>query len=259
MNPSFLNLAIQFKLRLEQALEISLKLQQLDGFLQINPTESTSLILLYPHNKSVRHQTSTPCIHIDEDQLVAKFDLIVKRIVSKTKNDRRVYARNTVVARIDKKTSLQFLVEHHLQTALPGKYRYGLYEQGELVAVAIFSGGRHMLDREEDYRSFELLRFCNKSGFNVIGGLSKLVKAFRQDFSPGDIMTYTDRDWSQHSSLEKIGFAAKEITAPINFWIVGTTRYAYRNTAELNTLREQFPSGFPKENMGSIKMILYIK
>ncbi|WP_333866646.1 hypothetical protein [Sphingobacterium sp.] len=259
MDPSFLNLATQFKLRLEQALETSLKLQELDGFLQITPTESTTLIFLYPHNKSVRHQTSTPCIHIDEDQLVAKFDLIVRRIVSKTKNDRRVYARNTVVVRIDKKTSLQFLVEHHLQTALPGKYRYGLYEQGELVAVAIFSGGRRMLDREENYRSFELLRFCNKSGFNVIGGLSKLIKAFRLDFSPGDIMTFTDRDWSQHSSLEKIGFVAKEITAPINFWIVGTTRYAYRNTAELNTLREQFPTGFPKENMGSIKMILYIK
>lgn len=259
MDPSFLNLATQFKLRLEKALEVSLTLCQLDGFLQITSAKLTSEILLYPHNKPVRHQTTKPCIHIDEDQLISKFDLIIRRIVSKAKNDKRVYARNTVVARIDKKTSLQFLVEHHLQTALPGKYRYGLYERGELVAVAIFSGGRRMLDREEDYRSFELLRFCNKSGLNVIGGLSKLIKAFRHDFSPGDIMTFTDRDWSQHSSLEKIGFVAKEITAPINFWIAGTTRYAYRNTAELNTLREQFPSGFPKENMGSIKMILYIK
>jgi hypothetical protein len=185
--------------------------------------------------------------------------LIVRRIVSRAKNDKRIYARNTVVARIDKRTSLQFLVEHHLQTALPGKYRYGLYEQGELVAVAVFSGGRRMLDKDEDYRSFELLRFCNKTGINVIGGLSKLIKAFCNDFSPGDIMTFTDRDWSQHSSLEKIGFVAKEITAPINFWITGTKRYTYRNTDELKVFREQFPHGFPKENMGSIKMILYIK
>ncbi|ULT28536.1 hypothetical protein KUH03_19615 [Sphingobacterium sp. E70] len=90
--------------------------------------------------------------------------------------------------------SQRFLVEHHLQTALPGKYRYGLYEQGELVSIAVFSGGRRMNDKNEEYRSFELLRFCNKSGYNVIGGLSKLITAFAKDFHPGDIMTYTDRD-----------------------------------------------------------------
>jgi hypothetical protein len=72
-------------------------------------------------------------------------------------------------------------------------------------------------------------------------------------------MTFTDRDWSQHSSLEKIGFVAKEITAPINFWIAETKRYVYRNTEELKVLMEQYPNGFPKENMGSIKMILYVK
>jgi len=259
MDPSFINLATHFKLKLEQALTFPLMLCHIDGFMQISSPELPSLILLYPDNTTVRQHTSEPCIHIDEDQLKQKLDLIIRRIVSKTKNDKKVYARHTVVARIDKKTSLRFLVEHHLQMALPGKYRYGLYEQGELVAVAIFSGGRRMLEKDEDYRSFELLRFCNKSGINVIGGLSKLIKAFRQDFSPGDIMTFTDRDWSQHSSLEKIGFVAKEITAPINFWIVGTKRYTYRNIAELNTLMEQLPSGFPKENMGSIKMILYIK
>ncbi|WET71026.1 hypothetical protein [Sphingobacterium sp.] len=259
MDPSFINLSTQFKLRLEQALEAPLGLCQDDGFIQISSPELAINILLYPHNKSVRSDTSDPCIHIDEDQLITKFDLIVRRIVSRTKNDKRIYARNTVVARIDKRTSLQFLVEHHLQAALPGKYRYGLYEQGELVAVAIFTGGRRMLDKDEDYRSFELIRFCNKTGINVIGGLSKLIKAFCSDFSPGDIMTFTDRDWSQHSSLEKIGFVAKEITAPISFWITGTKRYTYRNTDELKGLREQFPNGFPKENMGSIKMILYIK
>jgi hypothetical protein len=259
MDSSFTNLSTQFKLRLEQALEVPLRFFQVDGFIQISSTELTTNILVYPHNKSVRHDTCDPCIHIDEDQLINKFDLIVKRIVSRTKNDKRIYARHTVVARIDKRTSLQFLVEHHLQIAMPGKYRYGLYEKGELVAVAVFSGGRRMLDRDEDYRSFELIRFCNKTGINVIGGISKLIKAFCSDFSPGDIMTSTDRDWSQHSSLDKIGFVAKEITAPIRFWITETKRYTYRNADELKVLREQFPNGFLKENMGSIKMILYIK
>ncbi|WP_312789696.1 hypothetical protein [Sphingobacterium sp.] len=259
MDPSFIALATHFKLKLEQALELDITLLQGDEYIQITSPGLVSGILLYPHNNPSRAAIFEHYIHIDEDQLVEKLDLIIKRIVSKTKNDNRVYARNTVVARIDKKTSIRFLVEHHLQTALPGKYRYGLYEKGELVAIAIFSGGRRMNDKDEDYRSFELVRFCNKSGINVIGGLSKLIKAFCKDFSPGDIMTFTDRDWSQNSSLEKIGFVAKEITAPIKFWVVGLKRYTYRNAAELDALMQIFPKGFAKENMGSIKMILYIK
>ncbi len=259
MTPSFKDLAIRLKIGLEQQLEVQLPLIELDGFIQITATEITKNIFIYPNERFFRYQISESGIHIDEDQLTQKFDLIVRRIVAKSKNNRRIYARKTVVARIDKKVSQQFLVEHHLQTALPGKYRYGLYEQGELVSIAVFSGGRRMNDKNEEYRSFELLRFCNKSGYNVIGGLSKLITAFAKDFHPGDIMTYTDRDWSQHSSLEKIGFTTKEITSPINFWVAGRHRYTYRTKEELQALMERAQTGLPKENMGSIKMILYIK
>jgi hypothetical protein len=259
MNTSFKDLVIRFKIELERQLEVQLTLAELDGFIQIDSSELTKKIFIYPNEQRLRHQTAESGIHIDEDQLAEKFGLIVQRIIAKSVNNRRIYARNTVVARIDKKVSHQFLVEHHLQSPLPGKYRYGLYEHGELVSIAVFSGGRRMNDKNDEYRSFELLRFCNKSGYNVIGGLSKLIKAFSKDFSPGDIMTYTDRDWSQHSSLEKIGFSAKEITDPINFWVAGARRYAYRTEEELKALIDQAPLGFLKENMGSIKMILYIK
>ncbi|MGE8243711.1 MAG: hypothetical protein ACN6PD_13590 [Sphingobacterium sp.] len=259
MTPSFKDLAIRLKIDLERQLDVQLTLIELDGFIQILSTEITKNIFIYPNERFLRYHTPEYGIHIDEDQLAQKFDLIVQRIVAKSKNNRRIYARKTVVARIDKKVTQQFLVEHHLQSALPGKYRYGLYDQGELVSIAVFSGGRRMNDKSEEYRSFELLRFCNKSGYNVIGGLSKLIKAFSKDFHPGDIMTYTDRDWSQHSSLEKIGFTTKEITASINFWVAGIHRYTYRSDEELQALMERIPIGFQKENMGSIKMILYIK
>ena len=69
MDPSFINLSTQFKLRLEQALEVPLGFCQDDGFIQISSPELAINILLYPHNKSVRRDTSDPCIHIDEDQL----------------------------------------------------------------------------------------------------------------------------------------------------------------------------------------------
>lgn len=258
MNPSFKDLVNRFAAELELSLGAKLSRTECDTFIQLTAPETTK-IFLYPEEQPTRHQTSDPSIHIDQDQLEQKFSLVIQRIVAKIKNNRRIFARHTVVARIDKKVSMQFLVEHHLQVAIPGKYRYGLYEQGELVSIAVFSGGRRMNDSPESYRSFELLRFCNKSGYNVIGGLSKLIKAFCADFSPGDIMTFTDRDWSQDSSLEKIGFVKKEISGPIHFWVDATGRYPYRSQEELRTLVAQHPKGFLKENLGSIKMILYIK
>ncbi|MDF2518258.1 MAG: hypothetical protein K0R59_3554 [Sphingobacterium sp.] len=259
MNTSFKDLVIRLKNELGRQLELRLTLTERDGFIQIESSELTKNIFLYPNERHLRFLSADSGIHIDEDQLEQKFDLIVQRIVAQSINNRRIYARKTIVARLDKKVSQQFLLEHHLQIPILGKYRYGLYEQGELVSIAIFSGGRRMNDKDDAYRSFELLRFCNKSGYNVIGGLSKLIKAFVKDFSPGDIMTYTDRDWNQDSSLEKIGFIAKEITTPINFWVTGSKRFTYRTEEELKELIDQAPLGFPKENLGSIKMILYIK
>jgi hypothetical protein len=75
-----------------------------------------------------------------------------------------------------------------------------------LVAVATFSAGRKMKNKPEYYRSYELIRFANKIGFRVVGGLSKLIKGFLNEREVGDIMTYVDRTWSRGKGFEKIGF-----------------------------------------------------
>lgn len=199
-------------------------------------------------------------VHIDEDILHHKFDIIVKRILAIALHNKKAYARNTVVARVDKKNTISFLDENHLQGAMPGKYRYGLFLDGELISLAVFSGGRNMPEfNMETYRSFELIRFCNKLGYNVVGGISKLLKAFISDFHPQDIMTYTDKDWSQDSTLEKIGFVKKSELAPLQFWISGTSRTLIRNEDQFQSLKKEFPNGYLKENLGSLKLILSLK
>ena len=139
---------------------------------------------------------------------VKKPQIILSRIKSKLGLARKIHARQTVVARINKAQAMQFQEDYHLQGPLPGKYRYGLFLGGELVSVAVFSGGRRMrtYTEEEDLRSFELLHFCHKKDLVVVGGLSKLLRSFVQDFEPGDIMTYVDRDWSDGASFERLVF-----------------------------------------------------
>src|SRR5690606_25797576 len=203
------------------------------------------------------------CIHIDEDLWVKRPDLLLNRIAALVGQAQRVHARDTVVARIEKRIALSFLHEHHLQVALPGKYRYGLFHDGELVAVAVFSGGRRMADQPADYRSYELLRFCHKQGVHVVGGFSKLLDACRRGFSPGGIMTSVATGWSDGTSYRKLGVTAVGETEPQLFWVnLHTMQRYYERTLppEIRTKSadDRIASGYmPIHNSGSIKLVYF--
>lgn len=208
-------------------------------------------INFYPQN-STRQQShpDLQTLHIDVDLLQSSKNKIINRVKGMLGLGERIFARDTVVARIDKRAAMDFQQEHHLQVALPGKYRYGLFHQGDLVSIAIFSGGRQMREEAEGYRSFELLRFCHKSGYSVVGGVSKLIRKFVQEFQPSDIMTYADLDWCQHSSLEKIGFVPLSTKGPQTFWIEGGVRSYDDNSAH--------QEGYRVRNSGSLKLKLIL-
>lgn len=199
-------------------------------------------------------------IHIDEDILTSKFDAVQSRLEALLGYATKIHARKTVVARIDKAMAMAFQQEHHLQVALAGKYRYGLFAQGDLVSVAIFSGGRKMNNKPADYRSFELLRFCHKRHVLVVGGLSKLIGAFAKDFHPGDIMTYVDRDWTQQSSLTAIGFEEVHRIAPQVFDVTADSRRSphINETAAPDDNRDKDRITV-KQNSGSTKMVLRVQ
>lgn len=213
------------------------------------------------------YKTTTPfqgnpaehkAIYLSEGQLNHEFRKISARIKVLAGHAKIIFARQTVVSRLDKKVALEFLKEHHLQVPIPGKYRYGLYEHGELVSIASFSGARRMLKKGANYRSFELLRFCHKSDSLVVGGLSKLLKRFILEFKPDDIMTYVDRDWSQHSSLSTLGFQAVGENPGSLFWISGERQFQAASKPELESLRRSHPNGYHIDSAGSTKLLKYL-
>lgn len=199
-----------------------------------------------PHTQRREAHPQLQTIHIDIDLLVSSKQKVINRIQGMLGLGERIAARDTVAARIDKRVALEFQEEHHLQVALPGKYRYGLFYQGDLVSIAVFSGGRRMHNTEDSYRSFELLRFCHKGSLNVIGGISKLIDKFVAEFHPSDIMTYADLDWCQQSSLEKIGFSTVGIKEPQSFRIKSGIRH-YTDPTDSE-------DGYLVSNSGSLKL-----
>ncbi len=158
-------------------------------------------------------------VHLWEDLWYHRQTQVQARIRALMGDSARIFARHTTARRIDKPTLDAFLALNHLQGSTQSKYKYGLYNKEELVAVASFSGKRPVKRNGKALDSYELVRFASRSGHTVTGGLSKLLATFIREVQPGDIMTYADRDWSNGHSYEQLGFKHIENTMPQTFLV----------------------------------------
>lgn len=128
----------------------------------------------------------------------------------------RIHARQCGIARVSKPVAQQFVNTNHTMGYANCYYHFGLFLKEELVAIACFSKGRQMRRLEEGKKSYELIRFCSKNDFTVVGGLSKLIRHFENFQSPGDIMTYVDISWGEPHAYYALGFILDSITPPIS-------------------------------------------
>ena len=155
-------------------------------------------------------------IHIFENEWDYKQDIVksrLKNILGLSEN--KIYARNCTIKEIDSKTSKEFQEENHIQGACGAKIHLGLFYNDELVSLMTFSKPR--FDKKHDW---ELVRFCNKLNYNVVGGASKLLKYFEKNYNPKNIVSYADRRWTpnfNNNLYEKLGFKLDHISPP-DYW-----------------------------------------
>jgi hypothetical protein len=202
-------------------------------------------------------------IHLWEDVWLSKKELAQARILAMIGIFKRLNARHCFVERIDKATSDKFLNDNHLQGSVKAKFKFGLFLkpqytekylannsfEKQLIAVATYSGGRLMKEGiRAGERSYELIRFASLRGYTVVGGMDKLLKAFESEHKPDDIMTYTDRDWSDGRSYEILGFEKIENTEPQSFLLD-------IQTFKRHSMKENIENSVKIFNAGSIKFI----
>lgn len=188
-------------------------------------------------------------VHLWEDVARQKPAVVASRLAALRGESIRVPGRLTQVRRLDKATALAFLADNHLQVPLPGKVRYGLFlpqryyrvlpqtyfgdlpDTELLLAVATFAQPRQMKQHGPPHRSAELLRFANRLGFTVVGGLDKLLTTYLRNHPADDLMTYADRDWSDGASYRKLGFESTGDTLPQRFWLRPDEGIRYTDTS----------------------------
>ena len=189
---------------------------------------------------------------IPVDYLIHQEKKLIPLILSKLKLNKTIFARNCTVKKVDKKNATHFLNTYHLLNATQSAFNLGLFYKDELLALASFSKGRRMNRLKENQRSFELIRFCCKSGITVTGGLTRLVKNFCEEKQAGDIMTYVDKQLSDGRSFINAGFKKHGETEP-NYFLID------KNTFERKAFSdgEIFDPGkfYKTQNAGNVKLI----
>jgi hypothetical protein len=172
-------------------------------------------------------------INIWRDQWEKHPEIVISRLSSVLGLNPKLPARVCKVRRINMCLAEEFLNKNHLQESIGAKLKYGLYlpkayyrllpkgfepESEELLlAVMTFSGAKKYYLEDSIVLSFELIRFSNLNGFNIVGGFTKMLRHFIQEKTPGNIMTYIDADWSDGKNFSKLGFELIEKTSPMYF------------------------------------------
>lgn len=213
-------------------------------------------------------------IHIWEDQWNHQMEKVKSKLRSLLGVTERIHGRKTKIVNLNNSQLIEFLRDNHLNVPIKGKYKFGLTYNNELVAVISFSKRREILRDNEIYNSYELLRFCNKLNYTVVGGFSKLLRYFIDMRNPDDIMSYIDADWSSGKSLISSGFEVDNFKEPMEFWlntISGKREYPdivlqdHNQAIDLKSNKNKldqflFKNNYIKVyNSGSYKLILKLK
>ena len=181
-------------------------------------------------------------LHINEGDNVDLWKQVIK---NKLGLNKRIYARKTSIRLISNTESNAFLEHNHLQGKCAASIRYGLYHKDKLMSVMTFGKARYS---DADW---ELLRFCTKGGYTVVGGASKLLKMFKTHHE-GVIISYANKRWSNGNLYEKLGFEFLHDSAPC-YWYIKDNNIWHRSKFMKHKLKNELIDFDPKlsevENM----------
>jgi hypothetical protein len=188
-----------------------------DGFWLFQLLDKTYCLVPYScYHKLIRPPSD---YYIYQDIWLYKPHHVKSRMLSIFGLNQKLHARKSLVQKLNKVKAEEFLEQNHLMGKAKAAYHYGLFFEDKCLALMSWSKPRIFTDKQVYYRSYELIRFANLSGYTVIGGFSKLLHYFIFQYHPAHIMTYTDNDWGTADSFERLGFRRFGSSQKIKFFV----------------------------------------
>lgn len=154
------------------------------------------------------------------------------------RNQLRVYARKCSVRPITNKEAAELNNAVHLQGHRTAQVTYGLFYNDELVQLMSFSKTKYNKNLKTD-NSWEIIRSCTKSNYQVVGGASKLFKAFIQEYTPDTVFSYCDFNKFDGKSYEALGMKFIGYTSPDMKWLLPGGVVVNRSPSKHKELKEK--------------------
>ena len=168
-----------------------------------------------------------------------KEDKIKSYLKDSLTTKQKVYARNCSIKSIDKSIANSFCDKYHLQNHTNlSSICYGLYYNDELFSVMTF-GKRRLKKQQNGY--YELHRYCVKIGYTIVGGANKLLKAFIKEYSPKNILSYSDNDYFDGKIYERLDFKYIKQAEPNYYWFKTLDEWYKREQCQVQKLKKHYP------------------
>ena len=162
-----------------------------------------------------------------EDDWVLNREICESFVLNKLGKSKKIYARKCEIKEISSEDSKLFLNENHFQGNYNSSIRIGLFYENKLVSLMTFSKLRISLNSRGGDNDYELNRFCNLKGNLVVGGASKILKYFINNYNPEKIETYSDNLISNGDLYQKLGFDYKHTSRP-GYWYLISGKKEHR-------------------------------
>lgn len=168
-----------------------------------------------------------------------KFEIIKSMILHKLGKSKRIFARKCVVEKSDNSIR-HFMDQSHLQGHRNASQTYCLKIDDKIVAALTFS--RH------NKHDWEIIRYACALGHTVVGGFSRLFKAFIKEHHPKQVMTFADARHSLGDVYSNNGFSVVGHSKPNYFYVKGRNIFS-RQKCQKHRLARLLSNGFdPSES-----------
>ncbi len=187
----------------------------------------------------VANQYGYNCIHIfDWDNCDRVLNMLLPR--------KSIYARDCSIYKLNNDVAKKFIVENDIKGNCRGQLLFlGLVYNQELYQVMSF--GHPRFSKSYDV---ELMRLCTRSGYQVLGGASKLFKFATQDYGLNNIIAYCDIAKYAGEVFEKMGMKLSNITPPQEIWSKNSrfiTANLLRQKGAKHLLKDQYDNNLDNE------------
>lgn len=154
---------------------------------------------------------------------------VENHLIVKTGKSELLHGRETNVKRISTEEAKELFETTHLAGYLKSKVKLGLFHYSELVMCATFANPRKWERNNALFVSAEMVGLCSGYGLAIRGGAEKLLSHYIEQFSPDEVITFSDNSFSEGDLFRNIGFQKAGEKPPMGFVVDAGGKRKYTN------------------------------